>query len=300
MIILCADLGGAGIFQKIKNLLQNNKTKIFRMICYNSILVIFLLTLCESSISAGYIRMSTTIQSDVIDQSPANLSVSIINDGDETAHRVEIISLSLEDFYINNPILIGDLDSGDAFQVDFPIYINKSLLPGIYPIVMKLKFYDSNNYPYSILFSHLLTYKEGYESNIKGDIYPVDITANGSGTYTLYIQNLDDMPHNIKIKLYLPDEFNSTFSEQSIPLDSISVQKIDFQIKNQGGLPGSSYKIYASLEYDEIHHYSSFVEKTISVFEETEKTSTLLYLVSLIVTFVVLLVIYILLKTRGR
>jgi len=245
--------------------------------------------------------MDTTITSKVIDQTSTNLSVSITNNGDETAYRVEVIPLYLEDFYMNNTIVLDHLDSGETFQDIFPIYVNKSLLPGIYPIVMKLKFYDLGNHPYSILFSHLLTYKEGYESNIKGDIYPVDITANGSGTYAFYLQNLDDTPHSIKIKLYIPDEFNSTFSEQIIPLDAISVQKVDFQIINRGGLPGSSYKIYASLEYDDnIHHYSSLIEKTIPVFKETEKTFTLLYITFLIGIYTILLIIYILLKRRGR
>lgn len=248
--------------------------------------------------SAAFIRMDATIADNLIIENSTNVSILLHNTGDEIAYDIKLYLARSDNFYSEKNLSCKLLYSGDEALEYIPIKVYKNISLGIYPIVFMLEYKDANGYQFSTVITSLIKYKKGPESKIEGAIYPSDVNEDGSGTYTLSISNFDDTSHDVTIKLYMPKNFYSSFSQCTLPLDSISYHKINFNITNINALPNSNYPIYAFIEYDfNSFHYSSIATGTVTVGKEKEKQPIWAYLTAI---FVVLLLIYLYYKKREK
>jgi hypothetical protein len=116
---------------------------------------------------------------------------------------------------------------------------------------------DANQYPFSALSIPTLVNKETTAPKILGILRGSDFASQG--TTELVVKNLDDQPKTINMHFVLPKELSSTDLDREIPLGPRAEVKIPLKVKNFSALPGSSYPVYAVLEYElgDIHFTST-------------------------------------------
>jgi len=262
------------------------------------IIITSVITSIRVPIVSAEINISTTISSEVIYQNSTTLSVSINQSGNETAYDVEIYPLLTKDFSFDGTIVAEKLEPKEKLEGFFSIYINEDILQGNYPAVILINYSDAKRNLFSTLSSTLLTYKTSNNSLVHGIFSSSKLTKNDLGEITLNIENLDDRAHEVKINLYLPPELQSSFTQEIMPIDLVSNEKIIIELESNKALSGASYSILASLEYDEDNfHYSSFAYGTVNIAEG--KTISINAWVAIAI-FIILLVVYIYYKWKGK
>lgn len=243
----------------------------------------------------------TSLSQKTVSAEITNLTLDITNNGIGTAYHVEVIPIDTDFFSFNNLSNIDSLEPNETAKINLTIEPKNEILPGKYPLVLDIKYFDNQQNSYSVYRSHILTYEKGYESNIEGYIENKELIDNKSTKMNLVINNLDNKLHYVKIKLYLPVELNYTLPTSILSLDFLSKRTVEFDVYDNGATAGDVYNIIGSLEYeDENYHYTTFVQGNIIVVEGKEpKEPILLYL--LIGIFTILLLIYIYyLKSEGN
>jgi hypothetical protein len=277
-------------------------TKKHLILIFLLIFTSFLIFKSTTYASASYIEINTKIVSYTIEDNSTNLTVFLNQTGDETAYNIEISPIISEQFLISDSIKKDTLNPGDTMQGNFTVLTNGTLLPGAYPAVILTTYHDANDYPFSVVSKHEIKYKEKYESNIYGAISKLYINEENSGELTLKIRNYDVSTHDIKITLYLPRELKCIKKEITVPVEGIEEQNVKFEIEPFGALKGSTYAVFASLDYeDEYHHYTAFAETTITITEKTQdeqKDYNILFI--MIAIFIALIIIYFIISKKGR
>ncbi len=232
------------------------------------LILIFLLSI--SLAAATYITITTTISSQVILDNSTTLHVSLKQSGDEAAYDVNVEPLATQYFSSEDILNKDKLNPGETLSGNMTLSF-LGTLPGKYPLVVLTIYHDANMYPFSTLSPHILTYKKGYPSGIYGSINQIEISKDGSGYITLSLRNLDETTHTINIKLYLPRELNAGETEKIISLGPKEEKELKYKISSMGALPGSTYSILASLEYEENgYHYGTFASGLVKIVEKKE------------------------------
>lgn len=258
--------------------------------------------------SASYIEITTNISSGTLNQNSTNLSLSVIQNGDEAAYQIELEPKVPDGFQVNRSITASILEPGEKLNGNCTITVNETLHPGKYPIVFLVKYHDANQYPFSMVAQHLLTYENGSNSKVYGTISETKINEDGSGTTTLTVRNLDDQPHQIEMNLYLPLELKGALNKENISLNAKEEKEVEIEIESFGALAESDYTIFASLEYEhQNYHYSSFANGQVEITEKdnTEKRKNNNYFIWILVgLFITLFLVFIYLtvwkKKRGN
>jgi len=109
-------------------------------------------------------------------------------------------------------------------------------------------------------------------------------------TLTLTLRNLDEIQHNVDIKLYLPRELKVDKDKSIVVIGPKEEKNLNFQVSSFSALPGSNYVVIATIDYDDSNsHYSSTVRSMIKIV--TEKSLEFPIWLP-ILTFIVLLIIF--------
>lgn len=253
--------------------------------------LVFLLFI--SLASASYITIVTTVYSDIIYGNSTTILVKLEQRGDESAYDVEVVPLVSDDFVVEGELKTARLDPGKSLQGSFNVSVKKNLLQGAYPLVIRTIYHDANRYPFSVVSPYSLVYLIDYNSDIYGSMDEVEFTSEGSGENVLKIRNVGNTPKEVKVKLYLPKELKSRETEKILSIGPKEEKEIKYRIESLGALPGSSYYILASLEYDSYYHYTSFASGLVKIVEKEENFNLIWILV---VLFIALLVMFIYFK----
>jgi hypothetical protein len=124
------------------------------------------------------------------------------------------------------------------------------------------------------------------------------LSGKESKKLALTVRNLDDVEHEVKVKLFLPRELKVTDNERSLLLKSKEEKQVNFEVSSFSALVGSSYVVLASLEYEKDgSHYSSFAQTVVKIAEEK---SPLIPFWLPILTFFMLLIIFLYYFIRGK
>ncbi|MDI6826250.1 MAG: hypothetical protein QMD36_03590 [Candidatus Aenigmarchaeota archaeon] len=253
------------------------------------LIILFTLLLTSHLVSARVISLTTTITADIMSENTARLHVKLLNSGDEAAHNVQISSLT-EDFK-TDLIYAGILEPNVPFEGDLNISRTKEINPGSYPIVVLTDYADNNGYPFSSISPAYLTYKTHTVTKVSGIIPELTLAGKESKKLVLTVRNLDNIPHDVKVKLFLPRELKTVDEERSLSIGSKEEKTLNFDVSSFSALSGSSYVVLASLEYEQDGlHYSSFAQSIINI---TEKKSPSIPFWLPILTFFVLLIIFV-------
>lgn len=256
--------------------------------------ILTLIFLLSVSLAAGsYITIVTTVSSNILYVNSTTVSVKLEQRGDEAAYKVETIPEFSDYFSYKGAVKIDRLDPDKDLQGSFNLSLKKELTRGYYPVVLKTVYHDANMYPFSVLSSLYVINIIGHESSVRGNMNAVEVAQDGSAKNVLKIKNIEDTQKEVKVRLYLPTELKSEEKEKTVVLDPKEEKEIRYSIKSVGALPGSSYSILASLEYEKDYHYTSFVRGTVKIVEKKEGFSLIWVLITL---FIVLTIMFIYLK----
>jgi len=245
---------------------------------------------------ASFISLTTTISTDIMTENTTKVNVKLVNSGDEAAYNVQI-SLITENFQ-TNPIFVVVLNPNNPFEGNFTLDLEDKILPGNYPIVVLVDYADANGYPFSSVSPTSIVYKTLTSSKVSGVTQELSLTGKETKKFILTIRNLDDLPHDVDVKLILPRELKVNDEERRISIQSKEEKELSFDVSSFGALPGSSYVALATMEYDDDNsHYSSIARGMINIGKES---STVLPEWIYIVGILILIAIFILYQFKGK
>ncbi len=268
------------------------------------IMVLLALFLLPQLVLAGVISLTTTVSSDVINEDTGRVNVKLLNSGDEAAYDVQI-SLLAESFE-SNTIDIGRLNPNEPVEEDLEIRLKKKISPGRYPASIIVDYADANGYPFSSVSPNFIVYKTPTSSKISGLISETSLSGKKSKKLTLSVRNLDDIEHNVDVKLILPREIKVVDGEKDIYIESKQEKSLDFEVSSLSAISGSNYAVLASMEYEDDMHYTSFANGIIRIDGETtsgqepEGSSILAYVILFISIVFVLIYTYPKYIKRGK
>lgn len=226
---------------------------------------------------ASYISLTTTIDNVVIGENgTGKASIRILNSGDEAAHNVELMVLLPEGFS-SNTIYAGKILPNSTFNGNFTVSVikNMSILPGSYAACELTRYQDANGYQFSSISPLTITHINPTSSKITGLLDSVTIGEKGSKSIKLKLINSDSSGHDVYVRLFLPSELTCREPEKSIYMQKNSENSITFEVSNAGALIGSNYVVFASIDYSDGMHYSSFARGNIEITKEEPFNYTL-------------------------
>ena len=217
--------------------------------------------------NAGSISITTTADTLVMNSTSAVLPVTVRNSGDEAAHDVKI-SLLLPDGFTSQGVFAGRIEPGSSYTTDFSIAGDAK--SGEYAYAILVEYKDANRYPFSAVSPNAIVYKIPSSSHVTATLRGTAMQENGS--IIMSIRNRDAVPHEIKVKLYLPNEIASMESEKTIALAGNENRQESFVLENQGALDGSNYAVFAVISYENGEHYSHIASSNVRIGAETATT----------------------------
>jgi len=254
------------------------------------LLLPLILLLIPYLVLASVISLTTTISTDLMAENTTKVQVKLLNSGDEPANNVQISLIS--DFQ-SNPVFVGTLTPNIPFEQEFNISLKEYILPGNYPLVVLVDYSDANAYPFSSVSPSSIVYKTPTVSKLSSMLSELSLTDKETKKLTLTVRNLDDISHELDVKLILPRELKVANGERTISIQSKQEKELSFDVSSFSALPGSSYVILASIEYEhEGLHYSSIGRGMIRITEKPDLIELPSWLPILVIIFLVLIFIY--------
>ncbi len=219
-----------------------------------------ILLLLSGIVYAGHITLeSRYVFPRVVSGENFSVDVSLKNSGDEAAYEVSLTPL-LSDGFSSDNVFVGTLDYNSTFNGRFHINLGDNVPLGGYAFIVRTDYKDANGYPFSSISipPERLVIGKPSSSLVSGKINGVNLPVDGSKSTVLNVRNLDDREHDVKITLYLPRELDADIGETTLSLNPRDEKEFIFDVSSMGALEGSSYAIYALIEYEEEGmHYSS-------------------------------------------
>ena len=234
-------------------------------------------------VTASYLSMQSTITT-----TEDGTIIKVTNLGDEAAYNVQ---LSLD---INNKKTISSvkerLDMQESFEWEVPLD-TKLKNPGKYPLILTTNYQDANFYPFSAISVSAFDYKQGTISDIASKINNIDLSDEG--TLELTIKNLAETAKELNIKLIVPKELTADKDKLRAKLPAKTQSTIHFEIEKFSALAGSSYVVFAVIEYDENgRHYTTMASGVVKIAEKKNVFNNKNLLVSLLVVLVAIFIYF--------
>lgn len=219
-----------------------------------------------SSALAGTISLTTSITTETISGNSSLVKIEITNMGDEAAYNTQLSIIS--DEFSSKPVNLGTLLVNVPYKTNITIESQKELKEGSYALFLITEYTDANGYPFSSVSPISLIYKSHYPSRVIGSFETVEISEKRGKDISLKLRNMDQIPHEVRVRLVLPNELASDFVEKNINVGPKEEKVIKFKVSNFGGLVGSSYVILAAIEYEGDYHYASIATGMVKIVED--------------------------------
>lgn len=277
------------------------------------IIILALIIALLGTASARYISISTTSTGERITEGDSTIiGVRLINTGDEAAHDVRI-SLLLPAGFSANELKPGRMEPDKPYEGEFTVSIDGDVTSGTYLVAILTDYRDANSYPFSSVTQSFINLGEMTYSDISGTLSKISISPEGSASTALRIRNQGDEKRNLRVRLFLPRELATDVETYELELGPGAQEEHRFKISSFGALAGSTYIVFASMEYDEDNlHYTSTTSGMVEIVTEDEAPAetedegnpfgflggldtTLLLLIG---SFLLLVVIFVALSTR--
>lgn len=238
-------------------------------------LVALALLVFAAAASATYITLSPALSLErIVSGNETQVNVSIANLGDEPAYEVQL-SFLLPEGFDSEPIYFGRVDNGAVPQRGgFLISIQEGVSPGKYTAALLTEYKDANGYPFSSVSPYPLFIEEIRSSQVSGAIKETELGTKETTRLFLELRNLDERAHNVEISIRAPKELKVSPMDGSTYIESRGEATKEFEISSFGALAGSSYVVFASLDYEEDgSHYSATASGMVKVVEKKDPFS---------------------------
>ena len=123
------------------------------------------------------------------------------------------------------------------------------LAPGRHPVSIIVEYADNNQHSFSALSYAEFVVEEDSPPRI--DVAAEFAEMASSGTLSVSLSNLDPVVRDVRLRLMLPREIRADPIEKELRLDGNGEVTEAFVLRNASALAGSSYTIFAVVEYEE-------------------------------------------------
>ena len=235
-----------------------------------------LLLTAAGPVSAGFTMTVKVTQPSFGEGDTATMGVELVNSGDETAYK-GTLEIAHPPGLTSRPISYETIEPNITYKREVEVAKEPDMLPGSYPLVLSLRFHDSNNYPIYMIFDSALVIGEQSASGVHGELSNVNLPTDGSRELTLKIKNADDETHKVKAKIILPGGLKADKTEETVEVEPQAEASVDYTISNFMALPGSDLLVIAAIEYDEDQrHYSTLAKARVRLEQKSERPMFLL------------------------
>jgi hypothetical protein len=221
--------------------------------------------------SATFIQMNVAVAAPKLVAADSFIvNASFMNFGDEAAHDVRA-SLVLPEGFSADPVSAGLLEPNSPKSAILYVKAAGSPLPGTYPAVLTTRYADANGYPFSTVTPAYVRYMEITASSLRGEVKEFSIPVDGSGSAVIELTNGDSLSHDVRVRLFLPDELAAEAPAEPVAVAAGGSAKVSVPVKSLGALEGSSYAVLASMEYElGGRHYGSMAAGTVKITKKEE------------------------------
>jgi len=251
----------------------------------------FLITLILVSFAcAGYITIETNVKSQV-EGNILNNEVEIANLGNDAAFNVRA-SLILNGSAYKSRIK-ETLSVGESFKFNKSIEIPYSI-KGTYPLITKVNYQDTNNYPFQALSVSSFDFIDVTTSNVEARLESTKLSDKG--TLNLLILNKDNKEKDIVVTIYAPEGIK--IIDAPIKTKLKNKLKLNFDLERTNALSGSNYAVFAIMEYDENNkHFTSMDSANVEIVDFIPNENNPISKI-FIIFFIALLLFYIFVKKK--
>ncbi|OGI14831.1 hypothetical protein A3K63_03925 [Candidatus Micrarchaeota archaeon RBG_16_49_10] len=221
------------------------------------VLTILLCLLLSYPALAGTISITTTAKSSVLKGGEGNMTLKILNSGDEAAYNVDLSIQS--QIFETDSIEVGLLKPNIPFEETLDVELKGGLLTGTYSEYLLIKYQDANGYQFSAVSPLVLNNERVTESKISGKFDPLTLEGRDEKSMFLEITNNDELPHEIKVRLVASNDLSVKGQEKTLLIGPKETKKTSFRISNLSGLDGSRYVVLALVEYEDSFHHSTII-----------------------------------------
>lgn len=203
---------------------------------------------------AGVISIQTEL-TPIYDGKVFTLHATVINRGDEAAHDVSV-SAELSGV-VAHSAEVAFLGPNESQSVELVQEVGVSK-HGEYPVLVTVHYKDANHYPFSAISVAPLIYGDSKPSRIEASVSNLELSDRG-GLLSLTSRNLDGKPEEISVRLITPKELSVSGFVGRFTLDGGAAEDFRIPLNNISANPGSSYQVYALVEYEEggLHYFTA-------------------------------------------
>lgn len=257
-----------------------------------------LMLLFSVSSSATYISLTTTVDVErLVNSTTTYANITLVNEGDEPAYDVVVEPMPPHGFVVEQ-ISLGNINPNQSSSGTFKVTIPDDALSGRYSIPILIRYADLNNYPFTFVTPMRLFYKIPVQSNIVCLLNEVELVGDGKETMKLEIQNRDEREHQVRVKLQTPNQIAVQEKERDITLPPSSETNLDFVVSSLGALPGGSFFVFATVDYDEDGKHYSVISGPGRI--TTSKERSLMGIIAPVIVVVVILLVLVLIYMQFR
>lgn len=202
--------------------------------------------LFPSLLFGGTISLDVRTQAGVR-QGVLSASVSAVNRGSESAHNLQV-KIEGPGFSWESPL-----------QPRLPVQrthvatcrqVLGKLPPGRHPLVVRVHYTDANQYSFSALSVATFAFGKDAGPGIVGILEP-GARMQSRGRMDLSLKNMEDRDKRLSVRLHLPQELTPEPALLEKRLGPLEEARIRFRVRNFSALAGSTYPVYATLEYEQ-------------------------------------------------
>jgi len=252
-------------------------------------LLILLLMVLAQTASASYITMNTSVTTKV-EKNVLTVMVSSINKGDESAFNVQA------EFWLGAKKVLAkkvhelQLDSTYKIVQTFPL---KLKTPGHYPLVVTMHYTDANQYPFSALNCQTFAYKsEALPADLFGRMGSAKFWEQGS--LNLSLKNRSEALIKAQLTFATPKELSIVKAAKELIVPARGKQQAHVSLENFSALSGSTYQVFALIEFDQDGRHQTIITPGTAVIVERKAVLGIdyIYLLVFLIILILLFAVY--------
>lgn len=237
-------------------------------------------------LQAGSITLTSSLTCSVT-ASQLSAKLIVINEGAETAHKLRAV------FQNGDKVWTSDqrdrLEQNQIWRMEYQDGLEKRLF-GSYPLVVKILYQDEAGYPLSTVIINPYSYAVTTESSVSGDLK--DIKLARKGKCNLRVSNQRSQGLNLRVSFFTSNELTVSSAHKELFLQPSSKKTIRVLLENVTALAGSTYPLWAVMEYDsEDKHFTSLCSSKIHIQDNVSFFKDLKWV--FVILFVLLLALFI-------
>ena len=216
------------------------------------ILLLLVGTGAASPARAGVISLSVSVKAQAA-QGDLLVEVKLANQGTEPARDLSLQVLAAG----AATTLAGPAMLYPAQPLSLTTRLPLALsLPGAYPVVARISFHDTNQYPFTTLAYGLFSHGPPRPDLVQAQGRPGLVAGSGQVDFVLSNQAETELP--VVLTLHGPGELDLAQERMPLRLPARGSHTVQLKLRNRGALTGASYPILGVVEYiHEGHHYAA-------------------------------------------